>query len=176
MKKLQSILTAFLCMLFVSASAQTKSDLTTNRGSVIPSTGNNVPLNVNKNQMRLTLTSNDVKYYNTESISSVDINGGNITINPLSGSASDVYSGNVSRIAFAKAKEGGESGDINNPAGAINIQESKGWLEMPNGHHSPERNPTMCIATTSSSTSSSCASIRRMCVPTCSVLLPEHIR
>ena len=35
--------------------------------------------------------------------------------------ASDVYSGNVSRIAFAKAKEGGESGDINNPAGAINI-------------------------------------------------------
>ena len=105
MKKLQSILTAFLCMLFVSASAQTKSDLTTNRGSLTPSTGNNVPLNVNKNQMRLTLTSNDVKYYNTESISSVDINGGNITINPLSGSASDVYSGNVSRIAFAKAKE-----------------------------------------------------------------------
>ena len=129
MKKLQSILTAFLCMLFVSASAQTKSDLTTNRGSLTPSTGNNVPLNVNKNQMRLTLTSNDVKYYNTESISSVDINGGNITINPLSGSASDVYSGNVSRIAFAKAKEGGESGDINNPAGAINITESKGWLE-----------------------------------------------
>ena len=129
MKKLQSILTAFLCMLFVSASAQTKSELTTNRGSLTPSTGNNVPLNVNKNQMRLTLTSNDVKYYNTESISSVDINGGNITINPLSGSASDVYSGNVSRIAFAKAKEGGESGDINNPAGAINITESKGWFE-----------------------------------------------
>lgn len=73
MKKLQSILTAFLCMLFVSASAQTKSELTTNRGSLTPSTGNNVPLNVNKNQMRLTLTSNDVKYYNTESISSVDI-------------------------------------------------------------------------------------------------------
>lgn len=152
MKKLQSILTAFLCMLFVSASAQTKSELTTNRGSVTPSTGNNVPLNVNKNQMRLTLTSNDVKYYNTESISSVDINGGNITINPLSGSASDVYSGNVSRIAFAKAKEGGESGDINNPAGAINIQGLRAGLRapMPNGHHSPERNPTMCIATTSS--------------------------
>ena len=94
-----------------------------------PSIGNNVAMNLNKNQMRVTLTSNDVNYYNTESIKSVDINGNNITINPLNGNASDEYNGNVSRIAFAKAKDGGESGEINNPAGAIQIIESKGWLE-----------------------------------------------
>lgn len=96
---------------------------------VTPGTNNNVAMNLNKNQMRVTLTSNDVNYYNTESIKSVDINGGNITINPVSGNASDEYKGNVSRIAFAKAKDGGESGEINNPSGAIQINESKGWFE-----------------------------------------------
>lgn len=96
---------------------------------VVTPTNNNVPLNVNKNQMRVTLNTNDVKYYNTESISSVNIDGGNITINPLNGNDADVYSGNVSRIAFAKAKEGGQSGEIDNPQGAIQISESKGWFE-----------------------------------------------
>lgn len=96
---------------------------------VTPSVGNNVPMNLNKNQMRVTLTSNDVNYYNTESLKSVDINGANITVNPANGNAADEYKGNVSRIAFAKAKEGGQSGDIDNPKGAIQITESKGWLE-----------------------------------------------
>lgn len=96
---------------------------------ITPGANNNVAMNLNKNQMRVTLTSNDVNYYNTESIKSVDINGENITINPANGNAADEYKGNVSRIAFAKAKDGGESGEINNPSGAIQITESKGWLE-----------------------------------------------
>ena len=93
------------------------------------STKNDVSMNLNKNQMRVTLTSNDVKYYNTESLSSVNINGGNITINPVNGNAADEFNGNVSRIAFAKAQDNGQSGEIDNPAGAIQITESKGWLE-----------------------------------------------
>ncbi len=96
---------------------------------VTPSAGNDVVMNLNKNQMRLTLASNDVKYYNTESLSSVDINGGNVIITPANGNTADEFNGNVSRIAFAKAKDSGQSGDINNPAGAIQISESKGWLE-----------------------------------------------
>ena len=96
---------------------------------VTPTVGNTVPMNLNKNQMRITLASNDVNYYNTESIKSVDINGGNITVNPLNGNAADEYKGNVSRIAFAKAKDGGQSGEITNPEGAIKITECKGWLE-----------------------------------------------
>ena len=96
---------------------------------VTPSTSNDVAMNLAKNQMRVTLASNDVKYYNTESLASVDINGGNISINSANGNAADVFQGNVSRLAFAKAKEGGQSGEIDNPQGAIQISESKGWLE-----------------------------------------------
>lgn len=96
---------------------------------ITPGANNNVAMNLNKNQMRVTLTSNDVNYYNTESIKSVDIDGANITINPANGNAADEYKGNVSRIAFAKAKDGGESGEIITPSGAIQITESKGWLE-----------------------------------------------
>lgn len=96
---------------------------------VTPSTANDVAMNLAKNQMRVTLSSNDVKYYNTESLASVDINDGNISVNPANGNTADVFQGNVSRIAFAKAQEGGQSGEIDNPQGAIQISESKGWLE-----------------------------------------------
>ncbi len=96
---------------------------------VEPTTGNDVAMNLNKNQMRVTLKTNDIKYYNTESVSSVNINGGNITVTPTNGNAADEYNGNVSRLAFAKAKDGGQSGDIDNPENAIQITESKGWLE-----------------------------------------------
>ncbi len=94
-----------------------------------PSTSNDVPMNLSKNQMRVTLTSNDIKYYNTENVSAVDIDGNNVTVTPASGAESDNYKGNVSRIAFAKAQEDGKGGDIDNPTGAVQITESKGWLE-----------------------------------------------
>ncbi len=93
-----------------------------------PST-NDVAMNLNKNQMRVTLTSNDIKYYNTESLASVDIDGKNVTVTPANSTSTDSYKGNVSRIAFAKAQDDGQGGDIDNPTGAIQISESKGWLE-----------------------------------------------
>lgn len=146
MKKIQLLLTLLLCMVFASADAQQNRNLVSmsqidkklcvadeNRvlgtDPVNPSTGSNVAMNLNKNQMRVTLNTNDVKYYNTESVSSVNINGGNITVNPANGNAADVYEGNVKNLAFAKAKDGGQSGDIDSPAGAVQISESKGWLE-----------------------------------------------
>lgn len=146
MKKIQLLLTLLLCMVFASADAQQNRNLVStpqidkklcvadeNRvlgtDPVNPSTGSNVAMNLNKNQMRVTLNTNDVKYYNTESVSSVNINGGNITVYPANGNAADVYEGNVKNLAFAKAKDGGQSGDIDSPAGAVQISESKGWLE-----------------------------------------------
>lgn len=146
MKKIQLLLTLLLCMVFASANAQQNWNLVStpqidkklcvadeNRvlgtDPVNPSTGSNVAMNLNKNQMRVTLNTNDVKYYNTESVSSVNINGGNITVNPANGNAADVYEGNVKNLGFAKAKDGGQSGDIDSPAGAVQISESKGWLE-----------------------------------------------
>lgn len=94
-----------------------------------PTTGSDVAMDLNKNQMRLTLNSNDVKYYNTENIKSVDILDGNITINSVNNNIADEYKGNVSRIAFAKANNTGGSGDIVNPEGAVKVVEAKGWLE-----------------------------------------------
>lgn len=99
-------------------------------GGDTPSTStSDVAMNTNKNQMRLTLNSNDVKYYNTESLQSVDINGSNVTVNPSNASTADVYEGTVSRIAFAKAKDGGQTGDFVNRDGAIKFIDAKGWNE-----------------------------------------------
>lgn len=89
---------------------------------------NSVSLNTNKNQIRLTLKNSDIKYYNTEDISvSVDNNAGTVTVNPLSGDWSDVYTQNVSDISFAKAQPSGSEGDITNTG--VEITEAKGWLE-----------------------------------------------
>lgn len=109
----------------------TKISVTENGGSdpITPSSTNDVAMNLNKNQMRVTLSSNDIKYYNTENLLSVDINDGNVTVNPANGNAADFFNGNVSRIAFAKAQNNGQSGEIDNPDGAIKIVDSKGWLE-----------------------------------------------
>lgn len=95
-----------------------------------PATYNSVPLNTAKNQMRLTLKSNDIKYYNTEDVSvAIDKAAGTVTVNPISGTWSDVYTKTVSDISFAKAEETGSEGDINNEAGHVKITEAKGWQE-----------------------------------------------
>ena len=111
MKKVYPLLSMLLCMTGASAG------------------NSDVPMNLAKNQMRVTLTSNDAKYYNTESLSSVKVNGANVTVTPTNGSAADQYNSNVNRIAFAKAQSDAENGDINSPIGAIQITEAKGWLE-----------------------------------------------
>ena len=89
---------------------------------------NNVPMNLNQNQAILTLQSNDVKYYNTDELASIDIEDqtNKVTVNTLA-DAQDVFNGSVKTIAFSKAAEQGEEGDINN--GGVEITESKGWFE-----------------------------------------------
>ncbi len=89
---------------------------------------NNVPMNLNQNQAILTLQSNDVKYYNTDELASIDIEDqtNKVTVNTLA-DAQDVFNGSVKTIAFSKAAEQGEQGDINN--GGVEITESKGWFE-----------------------------------------------
>lgn len=90
-----------------------------------------VNLNLNKNQVRLTLNGGDMKYYNTESVSSVSIDGSTVTVNPTGTSPSEAYSGNVRRITFAKSQSAADhvSGKFSNREGAVKIIEAKGWLE-----------------------------------------------
>ena len=79
--------------------------------------------------MYVTTKSGDVKYYNTADLTSVKFEGDKTIIAPKSGSESDEYNASVQAISFAKKADQGESGDIDNPAGVIQITEAKGWQE-----------------------------------------------
>ena len=82
-------------------------------------------MDASKNQAVLTLTDDTKRYYNTESVSSIDFSGANVTVNQAAGSYT--YN-NVRTVAFSKAQPSGD-GEINNPAGAVQISEAKAWLE-----------------------------------------------
>lgn len=88
-----------------------------------------VARNSKVNQMYVTTKSGDVKYYNTADLTSVKFEGDKAIIAPKSGSENDEYDASVQQISFAKKVEQGESGDIENPAGVIQITEAKGWQE-----------------------------------------------
>ena len=88
-----------------------------------------VARNSKVNQMYVTTKSGDVKYYNTADLTSVKFEGDKAIIAPKSGSENDEYNASVQKISFAKKVEQGESGDIENPAGVIQITEAKGWQE-----------------------------------------------
>lgn len=88
-----------------------------------------VARNSKVNQMYVTTKSGDVKYYNTADLTSVKFEGDKAIITPKSGSENDEYNASVQAIRFAKKVEQGESGDIDNPAGVIQITEAKGWQE-----------------------------------------------
>ena len=88
-----------------------------------------VARNSKVNQMYVTTKSGDVKYYNTADLTSVKFEGDKAIIAPKSGSENDEYDASVQEISFAKKVEQGESGDIDNPAGVIQITEAKGWQE-----------------------------------------------
>lgn len=81
------------------------------------------------NQMYVTTKSGDVKYYNTADLTSVKFEGDKTIITPKSGAENDEYNASVQKISFAKKVDQGESGDIDNPAGVIQITEAKGWQE-----------------------------------------------
>lgn len=88
-----------------------------------------VARNSKVNQMYVTTKSGDVKYYNTADLTSVKFEGDKAIIAPKSGAENDEYNASVQAISFAKKADQGESGDIDNPAGVIQITEAKGWQE-----------------------------------------------
>ena len=88
-----------------------------------------VARNSKVNQMYVTTKSGDVKYYNTADLTSVKFEGDKAIITPKSGSENYEYNASVQAIRFAKKADQGESGDIDNPAGVIQITEAKGWQE-----------------------------------------------
>lgn len=90
---------------------------------------NAVARNSKVNQMYVTTNAGDVKYYNTADLISVKFEGDKTIIAPKSGAENDEYNASVKAISFAKKADQGESGDIDNPAGVIQITEAKGWQE-----------------------------------------------
>ena len=88
-----------------------------------------VARNSKVNQMYVTTKSGDVRYYNTADLTSVKFEGDKAIIAPKSGSENDEYDASVQAISFAKKADQGESGDVENPAGVIQITEAKGWQE-----------------------------------------------
>ena len=90
---------------------------------------NAVARNSKVNQMYVTTNAGDVKYYNTADLTSVKFEGDKTIITPKSGAENDVYDASVQAISFAKKADQGESGDVENPAGVIQITEAKGWQE-----------------------------------------------
>ena len=90
---------------------------------------NAVARNSKVNQMYVTTNAGDVKYYNTADLTSVKFEGDKTIIAPKSGAENDEYDASVQAISFAKKADQGESGDIDNPAGVIQITEAKGWQE-----------------------------------------------
>lgn len=90
---------------------------------------NAVARNSKVNQMYVTTNAGDVKYYNTADLTSVKFEGDKTIITPKSGAENDEYDASVQAISFAKKADQGESGDIDNPAGVIQITEAKGWQE-----------------------------------------------
>lgn len=88
-----------------------------------------VARNSKVNQMCVTTNAGDVKYYNTADLTSVKFEGDKTIITPKSGAENDEYDASVQAISFAKKADQGESGDVDNPAGVIQITEAKGWQE-----------------------------------------------
>lgn len=106
-------------------------------------TGNAVSLDPTKNQVKLSLNNNDVKYYNTSNITSIDIDeANNVKVNSADAAESDEYNGTVTSISFAKAADTGTGGDIDNQAGCVVINEAKGWKESAYIEWTPFQNAT----------------------------------
>ena len=84
-----------------------------------------VSVNSLKNQAVLILSDGTKKYYNTEDVKSIDFDNNNVKV-VIDAQTNDAYNGNVTGIGFAKAEKGA---DIDNPEGAVEITEARGWLE-----------------------------------------------
>lgn len=100
-------------------------------GEDVPSAGtdHSVKMDVNANQMMLRTTSGDLKYYNTDQLSEVNIDKstGAVVVNAKSGEWNDEFVKNIAGISFSQAAATGSEGEIVN--GGVNITQAKGWLE-----------------------------------------------
>ena len=101
-------------------------------GSAVAQNADNdlsVAQSTQKNQAVLTLSDGSKRYYNTESLSSIDIDGTSVKI--VKGNDSYTFANMVADISFTKGTpaDDGEEGNYNNTAGKVQILESKGWLE-----------------------------------------------
>lgn len=73
--------------------------------------------NPQKNQAVLTLKDGTRKYYDTETVSSIDVNGADVTVNRRAGS--HTFNGNVMTVGFNKGRASSK----------VVITEARGWLE-----------------------------------------------
>lgn len=103
MKKLSTLFSFLLTFLASGVQAQEPVDYSTSANST-------------KNQVVLSLKDGSKKYYNTESVSSIDFSGSNVTVKQTAGDYT--FENTVSGIAFNKAIKG-----------QVKIIEAKGWLE-----------------------------------------------
>ena len=100
---------------------------------VIPedNTSNAVAFNLFKNQANLQLNNGDTKYYNTDQLNSIDIDGTTVTVSALGASEPDVYNSTVAKMSFKKAiaDDSTDGQADNSDATKVQITEAKGWLE-----------------------------------------------
>lgn len=73
--------------------------------NVMAQTDHAVAKNSDKNQVKLTLTSGDTKFYNTEDVQSIDINDKLVQVTQAAGN--DVFNNEVADISFFKALKQG---------------------------------------------------------------------
>ena len=107
---------------------------------------NAVSMNTNKNQAVFTLNSGEKKYYDTESLTSIDIDEQTNQISVVSATGgSDEYYGSVARLSFTKKAESGSEGTFDNQDGKVVITEAKGWLESAYVKWQPFTNATSYI-------------------------------
>lgn len=101
--------------------------------NVVPedNTNNAVAFDLTQNQANVHLYNGDVKYYNTENLSSIDIEGTTVTVNAYGAGNPDIYNGTVSKLGFKKAiaDESPTGQTDNSDATKVIITEAKGWLE-----------------------------------------------
>ena len=90
--------------------------------------GNNVPKNLNADQMQVELTDGDIYFYNTADLNAVDVDKQSsvVTITPYNGRP-DTFYGSVKNVSFAKGLDEGSDAEIIN--NGVEITEARGWLE-----------------------------------------------
>lgn len=86
-------------------------------------------MDLNANQLTLTTTGNQLKYYNTADLGAIDFDKeyGKVTLSHAAGSWTDEYIANISAMSFTKAQGTAGDGEITNAG--VNITEARGWLE-----------------------------------------------